>query len=90
LRPNGAPAALLGLRIGQAIRCAERLAFITVWPATHTWEQARQAPSHRYRQGRNSRRAGLSHPWPVSDPPRTVKPQQQMLIGQARFHGVDF
>ena len=36
LRPNGAPAALLGLRISQAIRCAERLAFITVWPATHT------------------------------------------------------
>jgi hypothetical protein len=35
LRPNGAPAALLGLRIGQAIRCAERLAFIAVWPATH-------------------------------------------------------
>ena len=35
-REHGAPAALLGLRIGRAIRCAERLAFITVWPATHT------------------------------------------------------
>src|SRR5437773_4584262 len=35
LRQNGAPAALLGLRISQAIRCAERLAFITVWRATH-------------------------------------------------------